>query len=476
MSGFTTNVPAPTFGPNGVVLPTENDILQGVLADINAALGGNVNPQLSTPQGQLASSETAIIGDSYALFAWFCNQVDPALNSGRMQDAIGRLYFMTRIPGTPTIQPCICSGLNGTVIPIGALAQDQNGNTWVAQESGTITGGSVTINFAATTLGPIPAPTSLSIYQAIYGWESITPTGTATLGTNTETAAQFEARRRKSVAQNANQILDAILGQVLAVPGVISAYVTENNTSSPQTVGGVTLNPNSIYVCAVGGSSQAIAQAIWSKKAPGCGYTGNTTVTITDPNPAYLPPAPTYQVTFEVGTVVPFAVLVTLQNNLNIPSNALSLIQTAIVNAFAGLDGGPRTTIGSTVLASRYYGPVLNLGSWAQVISIQLGILGNAATFTGSISGTTLTVTSVTSGSLAVGQLLQDNGLLASGTIITALGTGTGGTGTYTVNNSQTVASETMTATTLSNEVTMNINQMAGVSASNINLIISGTA
>jgi len=63
------------------------------------------------------------------------------------------------------------------------------------------------------------------------------------------------------------------------------------------------------------------------------------------------------------------------------------------------------------------------------------------ATFIGYISGTTLTVTSVTAGSLIVGQSITGatSVNITSGTVITALGTGTGGVGTYTVNNSQTV-------------------------------------
>ncbi|MEX3961016.1 hypothetical protein AB4Y42_02180 [Paraburkholderia sp. EG286B] len=65
-----------------------------------------------------------------------------------------------------------------------------------------------------------------------------------------------------------------------------------------------------------------------------------------------------------------------------------------------------------------------------------------AASFTGSISGTTLTVSAVASGSLAVGQYLQG---AAPGTTITALGTGTGGVGTYTVSISQTVGSVLLT-------------------------------
>ena len=68
------------------------------------------------------------------------------------------------------------------------------------------------------------------------------------------------------------------------------------------------------------------------------------------------------------------------------------------------------------------------------------GVLGayTVASFTGSISGTTLTVSSVSSGSLFIGQQISGAGI-ASGTEITALGTGTGGTGTYTVNKVPTI-------------------------------------
>jgi len=70
----------------------------------------------------------------------------------------------------------------------------------------------------------------------------------------------------------------------------------------------------------------------------------------------------------------------------------------------------------------------------------------NYSFFTGSISGTTLTVTAVYgSGTIAVGQGLSDGlGVIAANTQITALGSGSGGTGTYTVNNSQNVSSETI--------------------------------
>jgi hypothetical protein len=63
----------------------------------------------------------------------------------------------------------------------------------------------------------------------------------------------------------------------------------------------------------------------------------------------------------------------------------------------------------------------------------------------GSISGTTLTITAVTAGSLSVGdRLLIPSSGIDYNTYITALGTGTGGIGTYTINNTTTLASTTI--------------------------------
>ena len=63
---------------------------------------------------------------------------------------------------------------------------------------------------------------------------------------------------------------------------------------------------------------------------------------------------------------------------------------------------------------------------------------------TGVISAYTLTISGSPTGAFAVGQIITGTGV-AQGTYITALVSGTGGTGTYTVNISQTVSSTTIT-------------------------------
>ena len=75
------------------------------------------------------------------------------------------------------------------------------------------------------------------------------------------------------------------------------------------------------------------------------------------------------------------------------------------------------------------------------------------ALFTGSISGTTLTVTAVSSGTIAISQALFGANV-TNETVITALGTGTGGVGTYTVNQTQTVASTLMNSVAVASVLT----------------------
>lgn len=78
--------------------------------------------------------------------------------------------------------------------------------------------------------------------------------------------------------------------------------------------------------------------------------------------------------------------------------------------------------------------------------------VGNAS-FTGSIAGTTLTVTGSPTGTVAVGQVIRGSGSSVGVdatipfTTITALGTGVGGSGTYTVNATQTLSSQALTGT-----------------------------
>jgi uncharacterized phage protein gp47/JayE len=378
-----SNVPVPTFGPNGFIAPTESDILNGRLADYNISFGGNLNLDIATPQGQLATSDAAIIGATNDLFLYYTNQVDPAFASGRFQDAIARIYYLTRKGPLPTTVDCACVGAAGTIIPAGSLARGLDGTIY--QSLGQVTipiAGTVTQSFAAIVDGPIAAPANSvnSIYRVVPGWDSVNNPADGVPGRNNETRAAMEDRRAGSVSGAALGILPAIRAAVLNAPDVNDAYVTENDTAAPVTIKGVTIPANAIYVAVVGGTDADVARAIWTKKGAGAPYYGSTSVTVEDTSSGYSIPYPAYTVKFTRAAALPIFITVTIASNADIPSDAATQIKAAVVSAFSGGDGGSAVKIGATVFALRYAAPIIALGSWAaNIISIKVGITSPGA-------------------------------------------------------------------------------------------------
>jgi len=371
-----TNVPLLQITSTGITAPTQAAILAGVQQDMNAAFGGNLNLSLETPQGQLATSEAAIVAAANAQFVSMLTEMDPAYATGRMQDGLGRIYFITRLPALSTTVAVTLTGLAGTVIPANAQAIATDGNVYLNTADVTIpVGGSVAATFAAQVAGPTacPANTLNQIYRAVPGWDSINNAADGVLGQLVESRSAFETRRQQSVAANSQGMLASVLGNVLGVAGVSDAYVTENNTSAPITVTGVTIVANSIYVCVQGGVDLDVATAILKKKMPGCNYNGTTTVAVTDTNPLYNPNFPVYSVKFQRPAALAIKFAVSIANSAGVPADAAVQIQNAIISAFAGGDGGPRARIGNTLFASRYYSPIAVLGTWARIISLKIG-------------------------------------------------------------------------------------------------------
>ncbi len=459
-----TNVPSIVWGTTGPQIPTGPAVLAGVRADYNIAFNVTFNFNLNTPQGQLTSTDAAVINNAYQFWGWLYTQVDPAFATGRMQDAIARINFLTRNSAEATTIQVSCLGAANTPLPAGptsfATVVDSAGNIYQATQAVTIpVGGAITLAFACTVPGPVAVPASVKIYQAIAGWDTATLVS-GVEGQIAESPQQFELRRQQSVAANAVNSNTAILGAVLSVPGVLDAYVIDNPTNSPATIGGFTLVARSIYVAVTGGAAVDVAQAIRRKKPPGIPMNGNTSQVVADTNPAYSPPFPTYTIIWETPAALPTYWAVTIANSTLVPADALTQVRTAIVNAFNGTAPNassnnpvpPRARIGSTIFASQYAAVVAALGSWAAPKTLFVGSANTAgAVVVGSIAGTTMTVTAITSGTLAAGQFVSgfdSVGAITVGSQIVAQLTGSpGGTGTYQITNSQTLAGATFTGT-----------------------------
>jgi uncharacterized phage protein gp47/JayE len=374
---MATNVPAIEWTSTGLVLPQELAILAGAQADQNAAFGGNLSSNLETPQGQLASSEAAIIADLHDKFAYYVNQVNPDYSEGFMQDGISRLYYLTRHPAVSTVVNCDCVGVPGTVIPVGFQVADGSGNTYACTTGGTIPiDGTISLSFANIVTGAIPAPsgTVASILSVLSGLDTVINPSAGVMGIPAESRADFEYRRKNSVARFQNGSLSAIYAAVSSVANVSDCYCIENSTGTAVSVGetAYSLLPHSVYIAVQGGISDDIGIAIWTAKDPGANYNGNTTVTVAD-SAGYAIPYPTYQVTFQRPIALPVKFAVNLAANSRIPGNYETLVKAAITAAFTGSDGGDRARIGSEIVAGRFYAGVAAASPYISILSILLG-------------------------------------------------------------------------------------------------------
>ena len=158
-------------------------------------------------------------------------------------------------------------------------------------------------------------------------------------------------------------------------------------------------------------------------------------------------------VTFAATGTPPTAASVTGSVAANVVTGAI-----AVNNVTASIAGQVMTVsaVGAgAVLAAGQALTGANVATGTSILAQLTGTAGGTGTYTVSVSQTAasaavvasgggLTVSAVTTGTLAIGQTISGSGITA-GTTITALGTGTGGAGTYAVSISQTAASTAVT-------------------------------
>lgn len=374
-----TNVPSVEITDTGVFVPETSRVLAGVLQDYNAAFGGNLNiTSVSTPQAYLAGETTANITDVNAALAHIFNNVDPAYASGRFQDAIARIYFITRKAATHTTVTALCTGSPGVTLPAGSQAKDEDGHTYTSVASAVFdSAGQATVIFRADMAGAIacPAGSLTQILVAVPGWDAITNETAGVAGNPVENREDFEQRRYNSVAINSTGTVAALRAAVLSIDDVTDCYVVDNPTGDTVKQGATNyeVKPHSVYVAVVGGDDDEIAETIWTKKDIGCDMNGNTTVTVYDDS-ALAAPYPQYAITFNRPTNVPILFSVTLKASNSLPANIEEQVKASIVSAFSGATAGfARERMASEIYASRYYSVVSAISEYVNILSILIG-------------------------------------------------------------------------------------------------------
>ncbi|HHH0240835.1 TPA: baseplate J/gp47 family protein [Yersinia enterocolitica] len=386
MTIIETAVPDVTITENGLLIPDVSDVLAGRLTDMTTSLGGGSSQSLSSPQGQIAQSDTEIIAQVYDKLLCLFNQINPDYATGRFQDGIGRIYFQERISAQGTVVAATCIGNVDAVIPAGSTAVDTNGYIYQSVDAATIpASGSIDVPFVNTTTGPIPCAVGAlnKIYRSVPGWDSINNAVSGVVGIDVESRIAFETRRKQSVARNGSNTDAALLAVLLETDGVLDAYVWSNRTAAVVNKGTTNFPvvAHSIYIGVYGGEDADVANAILSRKNPGANLNGNTHYSIEDKE-NYSAPYPVYDMQWEKVAPVRIYYKVEIETNENLPSDISAQVKTMVERVFNGeYEGITKARIGARINSGIYYAPIISISpDYVNISSISISIDGLAFT------------------------------------------------------------------------------------------------
>lgn len=357
---------APTVGPNGIAALSYADILSSIEAAYQGIYGADVYLGSDSQDGEWLAIIAQAIFDCGQACVFVYNQFSPATSQGTGLSSVVKINGLRRELGSYSTVDLVLVGVFGTPIQAGALVGDnQNlGTTWAINENVTIpASGTITVGATCQQEGAVQAAagTLVIVLTPTPGWinyaGAVTNPVAATPGFPVETDAQLRQRQTISTALPAETVLDAIVGNVAAVPGVLRVIGFENATSATNAYG---MPPHAIAIVADGGDPIQIATAIALKKPPGIPTAGNITEVILDSQGV---PA---NINFYALSVHQLYVLFTLQPQTGYASNTGTLAAAAIAYFVNTLD------IGENSFLSRLFGPA--------------GLTGDAATNSSGLS------------------------------------------------------------------------------------------
>lgn len=361
----------------GVEVPEVSDVRDDIAQAVQEAFQTSptdplINVEPTTPMGQIVDAMTAEVSAKNSEVAKIADQNNLSIAEGRYLDALTSLYFVNRKISEATVVQCVCTGLNGTFIPYGAIVQDTNGNQYrhsVAAGATIGASGTVTTTFSAIQHGALEVIENAvnQIITVIPGWDSVNNPEAGVTGRDRESDAELRTRYRQSVAIDSVGNVDTIQANLANVNGVIDVQVLENISSEADTQFGVSVPAHGIAVCIFGGEDADIAQVIYQTKMGGTSMLGNSNVSYTDPTTGTSITYPIYR-----PTVQNFYVQVTFYSS-SIGSDLQQSIQDIVVSDALGQLENPRIGLGQTIYADRFRAAIYTITN-LPVQSIQIAL------------------------------------------------------------------------------------------------------
>ncbi len=280
------STPICTIDATGIHRPDLGTCLLYFVSGYQGIYGADTNLDSSNEDGELMGFFGSALDDANAMCVAVYNAYSPATAQGTGLSSNVKINGIARKIPTNSSIPTLVVGVATTTITNGIFS-DPAGNQWTLPASVTIPfAGQITVTATCVAQGAIAlaagltsgASGGLTIQNPTRGWQSVTTTSAATLGSPVELDPQLRIRQSQSTAIPSSTMLDGIVGSLLALSGVARLRAYQNETAGPDVNG---IPGFSIAIVVDGGDAQEIANTIAAQKFA-CGTYGTTTETVTD--------------------------------------------------------------------------------------------------------------------------------------------------------------------------------------------------
>lgn len=352
----------------GFEAKTTAEILSDIETAQKAALGADLDVSAEQPLGQMNAIVASALRELWELAGVLYAARVPNGASGAALDGVAEITAVERLAATyGTVTLSVTLGA-GVTLAAGAVASvtGQPTNRWVTTAAATNASGvqaAVSVAARAESAGLVRANagTIAVIATPATGWVSVTNASDATPGAAAETDPQLRRRRDTVIRAGGSSPLDAVRAALLAVSGVTQVRAFENATDTTDSDG---RPPHSLDVIVVGGTDQAVADALWAAKAAGIETWGSTAATVTDEGGV------SRSVNFSRPTVVNVYVSATIERDPSVYPTAAALL--AVVGpAVAAV--GDLLQVGEVVRVEALRSTIFRLPGVIDVPSVTLG-------------------------------------------------------------------------------------------------------
>jgi uncharacterized phage protein gp47/JayE len=369
--------------PTGPLVPSYADILAFYQNTYQSIFGSDVSLDPSTQDGQWIAAQAQAYYDVVQFALAVYNSFPPGTAQGAALSSMVKINGLQRKVATNSQAVVTIVGQVGTIITNGLVGDNLNlGTRWALPASVTIpSGGSITVTATCTEVGDTGAAAGslTTILTPTLGWQSVTNAAIAVLGQPVEDDATLRQRQAASTSINAEAVIDGIFAAIDNLAGVERLAIYENSSNFTDSNGVVAHT----IACVVEGGQQAdIANAIASKKPPGTGTQGTTSVVVTDPKGV------TNTINFYPLTLVTINVAITIKALSGYLTTTAAVIEGAIAAFLTGLAIGEKSYLNRLYAPANLSGDAATLSSgFSQAVLDGLASTYNVVSITQSRSG-----------------------------------------------------------------------------------------